>query len=145
MLLNQKIPLSLGVNAVARPAIFDRMFHTRAHRVELNVALAGQQVGVRLGRAGAKAPFPEAATAPISAIHILRGTLTECLHNFAKSGTPRHQQMNMIAHQDVRMTAATGISGMLRQSVEIEKVILVREKAGLPAIATPNQMERDIR
>ena len=59
MRFEQRIGFTLCIATVTRPAIFSGMFnHVRAHGIQFDVALAGQQVTVFLGETGTKAPFP---------------------------------------------------------------------------------------
>ena len=49
MRLQQRVGSALGIGPVARPRVFGRMLHDACpHRIEFNVALTGQQIGLFL-------------------------------------------------------------------------------------------------
>lgn len=61
----------MGVGAITGPRVIGRMDdHPGAHGIELDIALTGQEIPVRLRWAGAVAAFPEAAAALVSPVDV---------------------------------------------------------------------------
>jgi hypothetical protein len=96
------------VAAVTRPEVLLRRANQAcAHRIELDVALAGEEVAVGLDERRAEAPFEERPGAMVGAVDGLHVALAEPLHQPSGSavGRGRHQQMQMVGHQDVGVDA----------------------------------------
>ena len=74
--------LALGVDPVTGPPVLTWMTHHRgADRIELDIALAREQVWLGIDETGAKTPFPTcAAAAPGSGSHVSNIALTQMLH-----------------------------------------------------------------
>src|SRR5258708_16445411 len=65
MLAEQRIGGAVGMRAVARPAIGAWVIDDPgAHRVELDVAAAGEEIGLAVDRRGAIAPLPHRPAPP---------------------------------------------------------------------------------
>src|SRR6267378_2836585 len=74
------------VRAEARPAVGTRSIdHPGAHGVELDVAMAAQQIGFGLNDAGPETSFPQCAAAFVDAIHVLYVALAKVLHQQGSS------------------------------------------------------------
>lgn len=99
----QRVCLAERVAAIAAPAIVRGLvYHARAHGIELDIALAGQQVFVGLNQRGLVAAVPQRTCAAISLVDVLHVTFAqrhdETAHGFCRRRW--QQQMNMIGHQD---------------------------------------------
>lgn len=131
----------------ARPAIIARpRHHAGAHRIELDVTLAGQQVVLGLHRRRAEAALPQRTAAPVCAVDILRMLLPDLLHQRGAALLVlwRQQQMHMVGHQAESMDRAAGALGRHMQYIEIAAIILVGEEDRLPVVAALDHMQRDI-
>lgn len=73
-------------------------------RVELDVGVAGEQVGFRLHQAGFEAPLPQCSAAPIGVIDVGDVASPEVLHGPADAiGVIRSQeQVDVVGHQHIR-------------------------------------------
>jgi hypothetical protein len=70
---DHRIADAQSVATVARPRIIARgLYHVRANRVQLDVALAGEQIAVRLDDRGAKAPFEKRAGPTVGPVDVLQ-------------------------------------------------------------------------
>ncbi len=139
------VRLSQPVGAVARPAVLRRVgHHPRPHRVELDVALARQQIAFGLHHAGFVAPFPQAAGAPVEAVGVLDVAAPERLNQTRRGARFRRcqQQMDVIGHQGVGVDGAATSASRLFQPMEIAVVIFIGKKARLAVDAALNDVQR---
>jgi len=140
--------LPLCIHAVARPTVIRRMrHHARPHGIELDIAIAGQDIGFFLQQAGAKTSLPQRAAAPVSPIDVLHIALSQRLHQLAQAVgcSRRQQQMHMIGHQAPGMDGATMFFGLLAEMIQVEAVIFLGIKARRTVVAALDQMDRNIR
>jgi len=101
------------------------------HRIQLDIAMAGQQVFLGLDEARLEAPLPDCATALVKTVHILRVAPSEGLHQPGDSIGVQwcEQQMHMIGHRHIRVNGAAIFLRTQPQPVQIEPVILFRKEA----------------
>lgn len=72
---------AFGIDSVTGPWIVARMDnHVCAHRIELNVAITGEDVILGLREAGAESSLPKGAGATADPVHILHVALAQILH-----------------------------------------------------------------
>ncbi len=92
---------------VARPAILRRVGdHARPDRVQLDVALAKQEIRLGLHQGGFVPAVPEGSRAPVAVVDILH-VLTPHGDNDLRNrygACGRDQQMDVVGHQNVEIT-----------------------------------------
>ncbi len=140
-----RIGLSQPVVPVAAPAILAGVLHHQcANGVEFDVAHAGEQVGFCLDDAGLVAAFPQAAGAAVGAVDVLHVAPPDGLHELGDSclSFRCYQQVNMVGHEGIGVNVAVPIGSRFFQPVEVEVVILLGEKAGLPIDSALNDVLR---
>ncbi|KAG0740755.1 hypothetical protein G6F24_016914 [Rhizopus arrhizus] len=106
MLRQHRIITALQVSVHARPWMVFRIGrHAGADRIELDIAIHAEQVAVAVNHGRMEAPLPERAAARMPLIERLDIAVALHAHCIgqAQSGGWRGQQMNMVAHQNVRM------------------------------------------
>lgn len=145
---DESILPALGVRPVAAPAVLAGCgSHVGAHRVQFDVAHAGQQVFFVLYQRGLVAPFPDTPARSISVVDVRDVTPPDILHHaahtllFLRGG----EDMDMVGHQDIGVDRALIAGSRFSQPIEVGPKIAVFEKDGFPAMATLNDMNRDIR
>ena len=114
---DKAVRLSFGIAAVARPWIVARMGRqSGSHRVELDIAIAGEDI-VRARRHGRpEASLPKCPGAPVNAVDALDILLAEALHQQpARVSLFRgKQEMHVIRHQAVRVHCASRFARILK-------------------------------
>lgn len=92
-----------------------------------------------------KAAFPERAGATMTSIECHDVALVEQPHRRGEVACPRqaNQQVNMIAHQCVRVNTYVTGRNCLRQQFAVEMVILPVDKDGGPIHAALRDVKRD--
>ena len=104
---------------VAGPGVIRRrLSQAGAHRVEVDVNHAGQQVALGLDQRRSVAPFPQSAAAAMAVVEIAHIAAANGLHHpgHAVRCVGRNQQMKVIAHQHVSMNSdLTGLRLRLPQ------------------------------
>lgn len=144
---DQWIDFALSIGTIARPSILGRMFdHTGPDGIELDIALARQQIALLLRQAGSESALPQSAAAAIGSVHILYIALTERLHHGADRpfGRCRHEQVDVVGHEHVGMDCTAVADAVLVEPVQIEPIVLVGEGAGLAIVSALDEMERDV-
>src|SRR5690606_18964885 len=107
--LDQRVGRAARVGGVARPRVIRRIgHHPGAHRVELDVPVAPQQVVVAVDQAGLVAAFPQGAGAAVAVVDVADVAPAEGLHEARqRRGLLRgQQQVHVVGHQHVRMHMA---------------------------------------
>ena len=117
--------------------------HAGAAGIELDGAIASEHVAFRLGEAGAEAPFPQRAAAPVGPVHVLDIALPQMLHQQRATVGPlrRQQQVNVIGHETVGVDHALELRGEDLQVREIEFVVGIGEEAGAAIVAALNDVD----
>jgi hypothetical protein len=79
--------------------------HAGAHRVQVDVDHAGQQIALRLDQRGAVAPLPQRATAGVALVEIAHITAPHRLHHLRQrlSRCRCGQQVKVVVHQHIGM------------------------------------------
>jgi len=117
MRCQQCVHLPQRVAAIAAPPIVRRLVdHACANRVELDLALAGQQIFVGLHQRGFVPAVPERAGASIRFVEVLNVAPPEC-HDESDHGLARRrreQQMHMIGHQHIRVQRTSASANQWR-------------------------------
>ena len=106
---DQRVVPPQRVRAEARPAVLvRRRDQARAHRVQLDVAHAGEQVPPRLKRQRFDALLPERAAALMRLVGVARVALGKRAHQARGAFRPRRrqQQVHVVAHQHVGVHGA---------------------------------------
>lgn len=91
--------------------------HLGPDRVQLDVAVAGQDVVLALGEAGPEATLPKRSRSLVGAVDVLHIALPEVLHHeggavFSLRGD---QQVNVVGHQDIGVNQAAVLVGLFLQ------------------------------
>jgi len=137
--------LSQSVGAVTGPRVVSWIGnHSGAYRVELNVALAYEQVGLRLHERGFVPTVPECAGSTVSVIDVLDVAPAD------RDNQPRdrgrvfwgEQEMDMVGHQHVGVKLAVLVLQGVAQPAEVGVAILIVEKAGSAIVATLHDVQR---
>jgi hypothetical protein len=84
--------------------------HAGTHRIELDVPIARQQVGLGGDQAGAEPPLPQGPAAVAGPVHVLDVAPPEVLHQqpASRRGARREQQMHVIGHEAIGGLRRTG-------------------------------------
>jgi hypothetical protein len=146
MRCDQGVRAAFGIGAVARPLILPGMtHHVGTHRIELNIAIAGQHVVLGLGEAGTEAALPERAGAPVGAVDILHVALTQVFHQQGRAigFVWCEQQVHVIGHQYVSMNRAAKALVQFGQGIQIESVVFVGEEAHRTVFPSLDDVPRD--
>ena len=136
-----------GIGAVTGPTVLLGNFdHGGANRIELDVALAGEQIGFLLHNAGPVAAFPEGAAALINPVHILDIPLPQAFHEHACAGGlgGSEQQVYMVGHEHIGMDDAIAHVAVFLEPFQITTIVFVGKKAGLAIVAALDDMQRDV-
>lgn len=81
---DEGIELTLGIGAIAGPAVLSGMrHHSGPYRVEFDIGVASQQIGGFCYQAGAKASLEQGACSPVEAVETLGIALAQALHHGA--------------------------------------------------------------
>jgi hypothetical protein len=143
---DHRIADAQSVATVARPRIIARgLVHVRANRVQLDVALAGEQIAVRLDDRGAKAPFEKRAgptLGPVDVLHL--ALLSQSLHKQRRSpiGCRCHEQVQMIGHAHLGMDPHRLRCRSLDQHAEERPIIGVVEADRGPVDTAQNGVQQ---
>ena len=113
-------------------------------RIELDVAITGEEVALVLHRTRLEAPLPQRSRAPLAVIDIGHEPSPQRLEYGAHrlSMSRCHQQVAMIGHQHIGMHGAPMVAGRPAQPVEINPVVIVVEEDGLPVVAPLHHVDR---
>jgi hypothetical protein len=121
--------------------------HPCAHRIEFDVAVAGERVPIVGYGARPVAPFPKAAGPPAGLVDVLRIALAEELHQ--QRATPllarSQKKMHVVGHQAVGMNCASILTREERQKAEINRAIRVAEEALLAVVAALPDVQSNLR
>src|SRR3989442_13087271 len=129
---------SIYVVTVARPRIIAGVNnHAGAHRIKLDIAIAGEHVTLRLDEAGTETPFPKRSRAPVSLVEILRVQLSHMLHQCraALRAFGSQEQVHVIGHQAIRVQLASKAAEATRQVEQIKVAVFVVDEAWPPVVA----------
>lgn len=94
VILHDRVGLGEGVVPVAGPRIVCRRIdHSGSYRIEFDVAVANEQVILRIDGAGLVAAFPEGAGAAVGVVNVLHVVPAHILHGARDGavGGRRHQ------------------------------------------------------
>ena len=116
----------------------------RAHGIELDVSIAGEDVGVVPGDAGAEPAFPRRAGATMEFVDPADVAAAETVHQprRRRGARRREQQMDVIGHEDIGVERAAGLGGDLGEIGEVGAPVGVVEEAGLAIDAALDEMDR---
>jgi len=134
-----------GVAAVARPRVVSRrVHHMRPHRIELDVALAGEEVAVGLDDRRAEAALEECPAASVGAVDVLYVALAETLHEQRRSALAlgRHQKMHMVGHEHVRVDPHRLARGKSGQGIEKCQAVGIGEEDRRPVATAQDRVHR---
>lgn len=117
----------------AGPVVMLRMLdHRGANGVELDIAVRGKKVVIRVDQAGFEASFPQRSGASMAVVegrHIRLAKLAHGQRYLARLvGTD--EQMHVIAHQNVGVNSQAMFRGALAQQTEVVATVVVIQKDG---------------
>jgi len=146
--LQQITCLTHSVTAITGPGIVGRMrHHPGTHRVEFDVAHAGQQIAFIRDQAALVPALPECATLSVASIDVTNvvspGILDYTADGFLRLW--RHQQVHMIGHQYIGVNATPVFQTRLMQPPQIGSIVVIRKENRLPAVPALDEMRRDTR
>lgn len=127
-----------GVGCMAGPRVVGRIgAHARANRVELDIAVAAQQVGVAIDEGGFVAAFPERARAAVAIVDVANVTPPQRLHEAGDLATALrgHQQVHVVGHQYIGVNLAAVAQRDFPEVLQIAMPIGIGEEAGLAIVA----------
>lgn len=119
--------------------------HRGTQRIEFDVAMALQEMRVIGDQAGLVATFPQGAGAMVGPVYMTHVTPAECLHHAADATDVgrRHEQVDVVGHQHVRMDCAAFAQRDFIEVVQIAPIVAGREEAGLAIVAALDDVLRD--
>jgi hypothetical protein len=129
-----------------RPQVVGRIgTHGCAHRVELNISIAVQQIGVAIYQGRFVASFPERSGAVVAVVDVADVSPPQRLHEAGdlSAAGRRHQQVDVIGHQYIGMHGTAFTQRDLLEILQVALAVHVSEKAGLAVIAALDHMLRD--
>lgn len=138
MWLQQVGIAAMGGGVMAGPWIVGRVgHHPGAHRVELDVTHAGQQVIVIADQAGLVTAFPQGAGAKVTVIDVAHIAPPQALHQntCCPAALRGKQQVHVVGHQYPGMQPALVLQAQLTQVLQVAMVVGGVEEAGLAIIA----------
>ena len=111
--------------------------HPRAHRIEFDVAITGQQIVLGIHQTGFVASLPERAGATVAGIERAHVAASQHLHEarYAAGFGWRHEQVHVVVHQHIRMQFAARSKQRLPQELKIAESIAVVQEAGQAIVA----------
>src|SRR5258706_6997500 len=117
-----------GIAAKTRPRALSRIaYQPAAHRIQLDISMAGEQISVGLDRTGTESSFPKRPGASMEVVEIGHVAAAHALDSLRRSlvGESGRDQVNMIRHEHVGMhlhsTAATDLH---QATVKVDPVAL---------------------
>ena len=143
---NQRVRQAQCVACKARPPVVAGVrHHPRAHRIEFDIAVAAQQVGLVIDQAGFVTAFPKGAGAAIAVVDVAHVAPAQRLHHarHQSAGDRRHQQMDVVGHQHIRVHRTAFAQGDLAQLAEVTVMIGVGEEARLPIVSALDDVLRN--
>ena len=143
-----RVVLAHRIVGMAGPAVaLRRCDHAGPHRVEFDVAVAGQQVTRAVHQRRLESPFPEGARPAIAGIERPHVAPPDRLHHARRRAAlgRGEQQVHVVGHQDVGMDRATMLQGRFPQFLAIAREIRAVRETGLAIVAALHHMLRDSR
>ena len=125
------VGLAIGVVAMARPCVVTGVLaEPGTHRVELDVLIADAQVTLGGDVLGDVAPLPQAAGALVQLVEISDIADVEQVHRLRQRRFVgrRHEQVDVVAHQDVAVHRASVLVGRIDQKFEVMVAIVVTKE-----------------
>src|SRR4051812_29871264 len=117
---------------VARPDVVRGVRnHPRAIGIELDVALHSERVAIRIDDAREVAPLPQRTRSPLMPVEAWDVLPTDALDRSTDAFTmaARDEQVEVVAHQDVRMNGHPMLLRRFAQQMEeLQPVAIAREK-----------------
>lgn len=109
------------------------LYHARPHRVEFDIPRARHEVRLGLHRARPVASFPQGPGAAVCRVDIVDVPTTNRLHDLGNAVRVlwRHEQVNVIGHQDIRMYRRRVPRGGV-EACQVETIIVLMEEDRLP-------------
>src|SRR3712207_2754103 len=82
--------------------------HASAHRIQLDVATANEEVAFSLDKTGFESPLPQRSASAIGSVHVLGVELSDAFHEARAPADVlrREKQVHVICHQAVGMQRA---------------------------------------
>ena len=119
--------------------------HPGAHRVEVDVPYAAQQVIGVIDQAGLVAAFPQGASAAVPGVEQSHVVPAQLLHHPPECAEfrRRRQQVHVVVHQHVGVQAAAGGVQCFAQQLAIARAVFVVQEAGQAIVAALHDVLRD--
>ncbi len=142
---DELIILTQPIAAVAAPAVVRRPIdHARTHRVQFDLALAGQQILIGPHLRGFVAAVPQRPGAAVAAIDVLHVAATqrhdEAVHRLRRQW--REQQVHMVGHQHIRVQFTARGFQRLTEPVPIAQVVVLAEEARIAVVPALHDVQR---
>ena len=121
--------------------------HAGAHRIEVDVADAAQQVLGGVDQAGLVAAFPQRAGAAVAGVELPDVLAAKALHQLADGASAGrgHQQVHVVVHQDVGVHLAPCGEHCFVQQLTIVGAVFVAQETGERIAAALHHVLRDAR
>lgn len=145
MFADEFVAVAEGIVRVAGPAVGPGVADDPGpYRVGFDVAHAGDQVAFRIHQTSPEAAFPQGTAAPVPSIEIADIALPHALHQsrYAIVISWRHQQVNVVAHENVCMNRTRISLNRGGQVVEIPGAIGVAGENPLTIITALHHVLR---
>ena len=111
------------VRPIAGPVVASRFDdHARTYRIQLDIALAGQEVGFRVDQRGLEPPLPDRSASIVLSIQVLPEYLIHVAHQSRERRNVRRrdEHVDVIRHQHVRVDRACVALRVLLEQAEIK-------------------------
>src|SRR5262249_3131799 len=121
------------------------LHHVRPYRVELDIPHACQEVRLGLHQARPVAPFPQRPSALVCRINVVDIPTPNGLHDLGNTVRAlwRHEQVDVIGHQDIRLHRSSVPRCGLMETRQIEAIIVLMKEDGLPIMPALDDVLRD--
>ena len=138
------IRLPQPVGSIARPRIVRGVdHHRRANRIQFDVTLTGEQIGLRVHQRRPVAAVPQRARSLVAAVDELH--ITPPKGNDELWHGPRflrrEQQVDMVRHQSVRVQRAPRVRQRFAQPVQVAPVIVFPKETSLAIVAALHNVQ----
>ena len=149
MIGDQRIGLTPGMVTIAGPGVLLRGgHHVGGDRVEFDIPVTGQQIGVGIDQAGLVSAFPQGAATAVGLVDIGNVQPADVLQDLGDAPICMllgQQQVDVIGHQAIGMEFDVITAAALPQNLKVILVVVIGEETGIAVVAALDHVRRDAR
>src|SRR5262245_8374558 len=146
MLADQAIAPTGRIVEMTGPEVLRRLRHQPSpYRVELDIALARQDIVLHVDDAGPEPGLPKGTGAAMDGVDHPDEAPAKVLHSRADgAGLQRgNEEMNVVPHEDVRVNLAAALHCRVPEALEVEATIRIAKEAGAAIVPALDDMVRN--